>query len=82
MLKPWEVARLTPFQVRHVYFVEHDRKTGTPILDEPLGEPPRERTLAGEHRAAVRRLGVTDPDAVALIVAARLRAEGVTDLEE
>lgn len=65
--RPWEVGRLTPFQVRQVLLVERDKK-GLVILDPPAGDEPAELTLEGEWRTHFRKLGVTDPDALRRLI--------------
>jgi len=67
LFRPWEVGRLTPFQVRQVLLVERDKK-GVVVLDAPVGEESAELTMEAEYREHFRKMGVTDPDAVRLLV--------------
>jgi len=66
--RPWDVAKLTPFQARVLLTTERD-KQGNIILDPPAGEPvDAELSLADEWEAEFTRRGVTDPDALRLMV--------------
>lgn len=65
--KPWEVAKLTPFQVKHCLLVERDKK-GMVSLDPPMGGPPPEMTLASEMADYLRKRGITDPVAMRRLV--------------
>lgn len=67
MLRPWEVGRLTPFQVRQILLVERDKK-GQIVLDVPIGDEPAELTLGREFRDHFRKMGISDPDALRLLV--------------
>ena len=83
MFRPWEVGRLTPFQVRQILLVERDKK-GVVLLDAPVGDEPAELTMEAEFRDHFRRVGVTDPDAVELLTERAIRepAEPVGDDDE
>lgn len=73
---PWDVGRLTPFQVKRIFMVERT-KDGAVVLDpppEPAGGE-RELTLEGEFRAEWIRRGVTDPDALAMLVRQAVEAD-------
>ncbi len=74
--RPWEVGRLTPFQVRRVLLAERDKK-GAVVLDAPLddGSQPVELSIEAEWRSHYRRAGVSDPSAMRMLVARAMREE-------
>lgn len=63
--KPWEVARLTPSQVKHTLMVERG-KDGAVKLDEPLRRREEELSVEREWRVELGKV-YTDPDAITLL---------------
>lgn len=80
--RPWEIGRLVPFQVQRVLLVSRDRK-GCVVLDPPLADDVGgEITMEDEYRDYFRGIGVTDPDALARLVAAKLNTPEVIVWDE
>lgn len=73
LFRPWEIGRLTPFQVRRVLLVERDKK-GVPVLDPPADDGPAEISMEQEWRRHWIMAGVSDPDAIRQLV-----KRGLTD---
>ena len=72
--RPWEVGKLTPFQVHEVLRIERD-KQGHLLLEPPMGDDEADLTIESEWRAHFLRAGVTDPDALRMLVAEALDEE-------